>query len=85
MPKSISIEVVPEVLTWLRESSSWKIDEVSKRLGTTSEVIKDLESGKRNPTLRQLHVLSDLYQRPLASFFLSNPKQEKPLPKITDT
>jgi Zn-dependent peptidase ImmA (M78 family) len=81
MPKSISIEVVPEVLTWLRESSSWKIDEVSKRLGTTSEVIKDLESGKRNPTLRQLHVLSDLYQRPLASFFLSNPKQEKPLPK----
>jgi Zn-dependent peptidase ImmA (M78 family) len=81
MPKSISIEVVPEVLRWLRMSAGWEIEDVSKGLGTSSEVIKELESGKKNPTLRQLHILSELYKRPLASFFLSKPKQEKPLPK----
>ena len=81
MPKSISIEVVPEVLKWLRQSSGWKIDEVSKRLGTTSETILDFEAGKKSPTLTQLRALSELYRRPLASFFLSKPKEEMPLPK----
>ncbi|EQD28288.1 Helix-turn-helix type 3 domain protein, partial [mine drainage metagenome] len=65
MPKSISIEVVPEVLKWLRESSGWKIDEVSKRLGTTSEAILDFEARKKSPTLTQLRGLSELYRRPL--------------------
>ncbi len=81
MPKSISMEVVPEVFKWLRESSGWKIEEVSKRLGTTSETILEFEVGKKSPTLTQLRVLSELYKRPLASFFLSKPKEEKPLPK----
>ena len=81
MPKSISIEVVPEVLKWLRESSGCKIDEVSKNLGITSEAILDFETGKKFPTLTQLRNLSKLYKRPLASFFLSEPKEEKPLPK----
>ncbi|EQD72777.1 Helix-turn-helix type 3 domain protein, partial [mine drainage metagenome] len=80
-PKSISMEVVPEVLKWLRESSGWKIDEESKRLGTTSDAILDFEAGKKSPTLTQLRVLSKLYRRPLASFFLPKPKEEKPLPK----
>jgi Zn-dependent peptidase ImmA (M78 family) len=81
MPKSMPIEVNPEVLKWLRESSGWKIDEVSKRLGSTSEAILDFETGEKSPTLTQLRRLSELYKRPLASFFLSKPKEEKPLPK----
>ncbi|WMT43721.1 MAG: XRE family transcriptional regulator [Cuniculiplasma divulgatum] len=81
MPKSMPIEVNPEVLKWLRESSGWKIDEVSKRLGSTSEAILDFETGEKSPTLTQLRRLSELYKRPSASFFLSKPKEEKPLPK----
>jgi Zn-dependent peptidase ImmA (M78 family) len=81
MPKSMPIEVNPEVLKWLRESSGWKIDEVCKRLGTTSETILEFEARKKFPTLTQLRILSELYKRPLASFFLSKPKEEKTLPK----
>lgn len=81
MAKSLSVDVVPEVLKWLRTSAGWEIEDVSKKLGTSPEAVKNLESGKRNPTLRQLHVLSETYKRPLASFFLSKPKQEKPMPK----
>jgi Zn-dependent peptidase ImmA (M78 family)/DNA-binding XRE family transcriptional regulator len=79
--KSITIEINSEVLKWLRESSGWKIEEVSKRLGTSPEAISEFEAGKKSPTLTQLRVLSELYKRSLASFFLSKPKEEKPLPK----
>ena len=81
MAKSLSVDVVPEVLKWLRTSAGWEIEDLSKKLGTSPEAVKNLESGKRNPTLGQLHVLSEVYKRPLASFFLSKPKQEKPMPK----
>ena len=81
MSKSIPIEVNPEVLKCLRESSGWKMEEVSERLGTSPETISEFEAGKKSPTLTQLRSLSELYKRPLASFFLSKPKEEKPLPK----
>ncbi|SJK85545.1 XRE family transcriptional regulator [Cuniculiplasma divulgatum] len=79
--KSITVEVNPDILKWLRESSGWKMEEVGKRLGTSPETILEFETGKKSPTLTQLRVLSELYKRPLASFFLSKPKEEKPLPK----
>ena len=81
MAKTFTVEVVPQVLNWLRTSAGWEIEEVAKKLGTSVEIVKDLESGKRNPTLRQLHTLSEIYKRPIASFFLSKPKQERPMPK----
>ena len=81
MAKTFTVDVVPQVLSWLRTSAGWEIEEVAKRLETTVEVVKDLESGKRSPTMRQLHVLSEIYKRPIASFFLSKPKQENPMPK----
>ena len=81
MAKSFNVDVIPQVLSWLRTSAGWEIEEVAKRLGTTAEVVKDLESGKRSPTMRQLRVLSEIYKRPIASFFLSKPKQELPMPK----
>jgi len=79
--KSMTVEVNPVVIKWLRESSGWNIEEVSKRLGTALEIISEFETGKKSPTLTQLRVLSELYKRPLGSFFLSKPKEEKPLPK----
>ena len=79
--KSLTVKVNPEVLKWLRESSGWKIAEVSKSLGTAPDTISEFEVGKKSPALTQLRLLSELYKRPLASFFLSKPKEEKPLPK----
>jgi len=81
MSRSIAVKVEPQVLKWLRESSGWKVEEVSKRLKTTTEIVLEIESGKRLPTLKQLKILSSSFKRPLASFFLSKPKEQKPLPK----
>jgi Zn-dependent peptidase ImmA (M78 family) len=81
MMRSLIVEVNPKVLKWLRESSGWGIDELSKRLETTPDIILEFETGKRSPTLTQLKEMAVLFKRPLASFFLSEAKQDKPLPK----
>ena len=81
MPRSLVVRIEPRVLKWLRESSGWKIEEVSEKLNTTPEAVTELESGKKRPTLRQLKDLSSSFKRPLSSFLLSEPKKEKPLPK----
>ncbi|MDI6897076.1 XRE family transcriptional regulator [Methanocella conradii] len=82
MPKkSPTISVKPDVLKWLRESSGWTINEVSKRLNITEEWIKKWESGDENPTLNEIKELSDAYKRPLAAFFLPSPVKEPSLPQ----
>ncbi len=82
MPKkSIKVAVNPSVFNWLRESAGWTVEDVSKRLKTSVEIVEGFESGKREPTLRQLRELSQAFKRPLAAFLLSKPKKEKPSPK----
>ncbi len=79
--KSIKVDVKPEVFKWLRESAGWSIEDVSKRIKTTSENVRAFEAGRKKPTLRQLKELSQSFRRPIAAFLLSNPKKEKPNPK----
>ncbi len=81
MPKSLAVTIEPKVMRWLRESSGWSIEEASKKLKITPKMMQDTESGKTHPTLRQLRILSSAYKYPLASFFLSKPKEQKPFPK----
>lgn len=81
MARSVKVGVSPGVFCWLRESSGWTAEEVAKRLKTSVEAIRAIERGERQPTLRQLKELSKAYRRPLASFFLSEPLPEPPLPE----
>lgn len=82
MPKkSLTVKIEPEVFRWLKNSSGWKDNELAKRLKTTENTIKKIETGEKDPTLRQLRELSTIFKRPIASFMLSKPKAEKPKPK----
>ncbi|TXT62340.1 MAG: hypothetical protein BAJALOKI1v1_970008 [Promethearchaeota archaeon] len=81
MPRSLKVDVNPTVFKWLRVSSGWSKEDVSKRLKTSVDVIEAIELGDRQPTLRQLKELSRAYKRPLAAFLLSEPLDEPPLPK----
>jgi Zn-dependent peptidase ImmA (M78 family)/DNA-binding XRE family transcriptional regulator len=82
MPKkSLCVEVKPEVFKWLRESSGWTREEIAKRIKTSTQNIQNIETGNKKPTIRQLKELSNVFKRPVASFFLDEPIQEKPKPK----
>ncbi len=81
MAHSLKVEIEPPVFQWLRTSAGWSIEDVAGRLRTSVEVVEAIETGRRSATLRQLRELSKAYKRPLASFMLSEPMQEPPLPK----
>ena len=81
MTRSLKVDVNPNVFKWLRESSGWSLEDIAKRLKTSIDVVDAIEKGERQPTLRQLKELSTAYKRPLASFLLSEPLKESPLPK----
>ena len=81
MPRSLKVEVNPKIFKWLRTSSGWSVEDVSKRLKTSVDVVDAIERGEWQPTLRQLKELSKAYKRPLATFLLSEPVDEPPLPK----
>ena len=81
MAHSLKVEIEPPVFQWLRTSAGWSVEDVAGRLRTSVEVVEAIEAGRRSATLRQLRELSKAYKRPLASFLLSEPMQEPPLPK----
>ena len=81
MPRSLKVDVNPNIFKWLRTSSGWSVEDVSKRLKTSVDVVEAIERGEWQPTLRQLKELSKSYKRPLATFLLSEPLDELPLPK----
>lgn len=79
--KQLLVGIETSVLKWLVESSGWEIEEIAKRLKTSSDTINKFLEGSKKPTYRQLEELSKIFKRPVASFMLSEPKEEKPKPK----
>lgn len=79
--KSLEVPVEPKLLIWTRESIGLSPENVSKRLGLSVDSINKWESGQKNPTLKTLERLANIYKRPLAVFFLPAPPKDLPLPK----
>jgi len=79
--KPIAVNVELSVLKWLIDSSGWTVEEIAKRLKTSTQIIEKMESGEKKPSFRQLEELAAIFKRPVASFLLSNPLTEKPKPK----
>ena len=67
--KQKEIELSPEVLKILRETSGYSVEEIVKKLKTSEEKVKAVEEGKSVFSLIQIKKLADIYKRPLAAFF----------------
>ena len=81
MPKPLLVDVKPSVFKWLVSSSGWTDEEIANRLKTKHDFVKNVISGDKKPTFRQLKELSLIFKRPVAAFLLPEPKEEKPKPK----
>jgi Zn-dependent peptidase ImmA (M78 family)/DNA-binding XRE family transcriptional regulator len=78
--ESPHINVKPEMIKWLRESSGWTLEDVSRTLNISVEQIGRWESGIDKPTLNELKRIARAFHRPLAAFFLPRPVEAPPLP-----
>jgi Zn-dependent peptidase ImmA (M78 family) len=63
----------PRVLMWARESAGLPIELAAKKVTVASERLAAWERGEQRPTFAQLRKLSEVYKRPLAIFYLTEP------------
>ncbi len=78
--ESPHIRVRPEMIKWLRESSGWTYEDVSRTLNISVEQVERWEGGIDSPTLNELKRIAKAFHRPLSAFFLPKPIEEPPLP-----
>ncbi len=79
MGRSFVVDINPEIIRWARESAGWSLEEISKKLKLSEREYKDIESGKKKPTFKQLELMAKYFKRPVAVFFLPEPPKEKPI------
>lgn len=77
---SPNVPAKPEVLKWLRKSSGWSLEELSKHTKISINSISKWERGDTHPTYNDIMKLAEAYKRPTAAFLLPHPMKERPLP-----
>src|SRR6266481_1375701 len=75
MPRGIPALVQPSLLVWARQSAGFDLSEAAGEAKVDTEVLRQWEEGEGLPSIPQLRKLGDIYKRPLAVFFLSEPPQ----------
>jgi len=75
------IKIEPEVFRWLRKSSGYTQEELSKKSRVSLNVLSLVEEGKKGLTFTQIKKLARIIKRPTTAFLLSKPPEELPLPR----
>ena len=78
---SPEVDIKPAILKWARESSGWKIEDISKKLKVSAAKYEEWESTGRAIKITHLEALVKHYKRSLAFFFLPAPPTEPKPPK----
>jgi len=75
MARGIPALVQPALLIWARQSAGIALEEAARKAHVDVEVLSKWEEGEALPSIPQLRKLGEIYKRPLAVFFLSEPPQ----------
>jgi transcriptional regulator with XRE-family HTH domain len=81
MKTGSGIKVSPHVLKRLRESSGYTVEEIAKKIKTSTAKVQEVEKGVASFTLTQIKKLADIYHCSLAAFFTDTLPE---MPALTD-
>jgi Zn-dependent peptidase ImmA (M78 family)/transcriptional regulator with XRE-family HTH domain len=73
MSRSIPSLVKPSLLVWARETAGLSLAQAAQRSKFDLERLATWERGEESPSIAQVRKLGEVYKRPLAVFFLSEP------------
>ena len=68
--------ITPSVIKWAREKALYSIDTAAKKIKVNPSELKKWEKDEKLPSLAQARKMSEVYRRPLASFYLSEPPKD---------
>lgn len=80
MAKLQRAHVEPALLVWARKSIRLSVEEAARKLGVDTDRLATWETGEAQPTINQLRKAGNVYKRPLAVFFLSEPPADFSVP-----
>jgi transcriptional regulator with XRE-family HTH domain len=63
----------PSVLVWARDSAGLSLEAAAHKIGVGLDQLSSWEAGTARPSIPQLRKIAEVYRRPLASFYLSEP------------
>jgi transcriptional regulator with XRE-family HTH domain len=70
MAQRIKAPVKPEILIWARRSAGFSVSEAAEKIKVDKDRLERWEADIDAPTIGQLRKLSEVYKRPLATFYL---------------
>ena len=73
MPETNLVNVNPQVMKWILDSSGCEIEELAEKLNVHETVIESWKTKSEGIKITKLEKLSEYLKRPLAIFFLQNP------------
>ena len=73
MPETNLVNVNPQVMKWIMDSSGCEIEELAEKLNVHETVIESWKTKSEGIKITKLEKLSEYLKRPLAIFFLQNP------------
>lgn len=73
---SIPALVEPEMLAWARRSANLEPLAAARKIKVSEAMVAEWESGASHPTITQLRKAANVYNRPLAVFYLPEPPTE---------
>lgn len=73
MSRIVRALIRPELLIWARDSAGYSVADVARKARVSPERLDAWERGEQQPTVNQLRKLANIYKRPLAVFYLSEP------------
>ena len=77
----VRAKVKRELLIWARTSAGYTQDDIARFVNVTEQDVQLWESGRAQPTIRQLELVAQKVKRPLAALFLQCAPHEPPPPK----
>ncbi len=73
MSKRVKATISPALLIWARTTAGFELAGAAEALDINREKLEAWEEGEDQPSIPQLRKLADLYKRPLAVLYLSEP------------
>lgn len=70
---AVTIEVTPDVLRWARGIAGLSYEDAAKRLKLIPDELRQIEAGRRVPTLLQLRRMATVYGLPLSTLLMPEP------------
>ena len=68
--------VTPSVIKWAREKACYSIPVAAKKIKVDVDELRKWENGVKRPSLAKARKMSEVYRRPLASFYLPEPPKD---------